>query len=85
MADLCVRWVSLCGFVTLGSTAPHQVYESVRDFARVAMDYPFSGRTAEDKPAYTPKLLANLDKYLPNFEALIAANPDSDVFTVSWH
>ena len=59
-----------------------QVYESVRDFKSPANAYPFDQQNPDLKAAYPAKLRACLDKYLPRFEALIEANPDSDTFIV---
>ena len=62
-----------------------QVFEGVRDFTRAASgDYAFDnfGGDAAKAAAYPAKLTAALEKYLPKFEALITANPDSDTYTV---
>ena len=59
-----------------------QVYESVRDYARPGNDFSFEVEKPEGRAKWDAKFVANNAKYLPRFEAVIAANPDSDTFTV---
>lgn len=59
-----------------------QAYESVRDFARVGVDFPFSGLSAEGRVGWDAKNAAACAKYLPRFDAFVARNPDSDTFLV---